>query len=291
MSMQHTLKTMFGLTLLTLGFLLIGKMAGGQAGMVIALMLAVATNFFAYFFSDRIVLAMYGARELAESEAPGLHRMVAELADNAGIPKPKVYAIDAAVPNAFATGRGPGHAAIAVTGGIVGTLSQRELRGVLAHEMGHIVNRDVLLSTLVATLVGALGFLAEMIRWSAFLGHDRDREGEGGGGFAVLLLAIVMPIIALVVQMFISRQREYAADQTGARLSGDPLSLASALERIEAASRSGQIAANPATAHLFIVNPLSGGKPESDSFLSTHPSTANRVARLVETAREMGLAA
>jgi heat shock protein HtpX len=284
---MNTFKTMAGLTALTAAFLFAGKLLGGQGGMMIALILAGITNFVAYFFSDKIVLSMYGARKVSLEDAPQLHAMVDELARNAAIPKPAVYLIPSATPNAFATGRGPGHAAVAVTSGILEMLSPRELRGVLAHEIGHVVNRDVLISTVVATMVGALGMLADMARWSVFFGGHRDDE-ERGSGFAVILLAILMPMVAMVVQLFISRQREYAADETGAVLSNDPMALASALEKLEYGAARVPMQANPATAHMFIVNPLTA--EGIASMLSTHPSTADRVARLQRFARERAVA-
>lgn len=274
---MNNLKTMMGLSALTLAFLFVGRALGGPNGMAIALVFAAVTNFVAYFFSDSIVLSMYGARPLDRSQAPQLANMLAELSAQAGIPVPKLYLIPSPVPNAFATGRGPGHAAVAVTQGLLSHLSDREVRGVLAHELGHVVNRDILLSTLVATLVGALGMMADMARWSLFMGGSRDDEDRGGGA-GVLLLALLMPLVAFLVQTFISRQREYAADRTGAELSGDPLALASALMRLEQASQMARMGANPATAHMFIVNPLTAER--IGEMFSTHPSTRERVARL-----------
>lgn len=286
---MNTFKTMAGLTALTVAFLFAGRLLGGQAGMMMALVLAAMTNLIAYFFSDRIVLSMYGAGAVSEHEAPQLHRMVAELAAQAGIPKPDVYLIPSATPNAFATGRGPGHAAVAVTSGILEVLKPRELRGVLAHEIAHVVNRDVLLATIVATLVGALGVLADMARWSVmFGGPRRDDDERGGNGLAVIVLALVMPVVATLVQLFISRQREYAADDTGARLCRDPMALAVALERLEYGAARVPMQANPATAHMFIVNPLTADGIMS--MLSTHPPTRDRVARLQALARDLAAA-
>lgn len=253
--------------------------------MLTALILAAAMNFVAYFYSDKITLAMYGAQPVSREGLPHLHRIVEELAETAGIPVPGVFRIPSMTPNAFATGRGPGHAAVAVTDGILSILDERELRGVLAHELSHVINRDVLVSTLVATLVGALGMLADMLRFSAFFGSARD-DDERPSGAGALVLALVVPVIAMLVQLFISRQREFGADHTGGELSHDPLALASALEKLERAAQQIPMDVNPATAHMFIVNPLTGRSLAS--LLSTHPSTADRVDRLVAQAREMG---
>lgn len=275
---MNTLKTMLGLSGLTLAFLWIGRAVGGQTGMMVALLFAAITNLVAYFYSDSIVLSMYGARPLDRADAPGLARTIDELAHAAGIPSPKLFLIPSPVPNAFATGRNPEHAAVAVTAGLLDTLSTRELRGVLAHELAHVVHRDILLSTVVATLVGALGMLADMARWSMFFGGGRRDDEEQGSGFGVILLAILMPFMALLIQTFISRQREFAADETGAEISGDPRALASALMRLDEASARARLGASPATAHMFIVNPLTA--ESIGELLSTHPSTRERVARL-----------
>jgi heat shock protein HtpX len=282
---MNTFKTMLGLTALTALFMWFGHWAGGQSGMLIALVIACVMNFVAYFFSDKIALAMYKAHEVSVEEAPALHGIVEELALRAGIPKPRVYRISSMTPNAFATGRGPGHAAIAVTDGIVGLLDERELRAVLAHELSHVLNRDVLVSTIVATLVGALGFLADMVRWGAIFGTARD-DDERGVGLGGIVLALLLPFIAMLIQLFVSRQREFGADETGGQLSEDPLALASALEKLDRGAQARPMDANPATAHLFIVNPFTGQKLAS--LFSTHPPTEDRVARLVALAREMG---
>lgn len=274
---MNNFKTMVGLSALTLAFLFVGRALGGPSGMAVALVFAAVTNFVAYFFSDTIVLKMYGARPLEAHEAPELAETLSELSHTAGIPTPNLYLIPSPVPNAFATGRGPGHAAVAVTSGLLQHLSHREVRGVLAHELGHVVNRDILLSTLVATLVGALGMIADMARWSLFMGSHRDDE-ESGGGAGVLVLALLMPMVAFLVQTFISRQREYAADQAGAEISGDPRALASALVRLDQVSQVARMGANPATAHMFIVNPLTAER--IGELFSTHPPTRERVARL-----------
>jgi heat shock protein HtpX len=280
--MINNLKTAAGLALLTFLLLAMGHLIGGNTGLVVALIIAGAGNFFAYYYSDKLVLSMYNATEISEAEAPEIHRVVEDLAREAGIPKPPVYLIPSSSPNAFATGRGPEHAAVAVTAGILEILSPRELRGVLAHELGHVVNRDVLTSTITATMVGALGFLAQMAQWSVFLGGSRDRREGEGGGVGLLVAAILTPIIATLVQLFVSRQREFAADEYGAHLSGDPLALASALQGLERGTRLEPLDANPATAHMFILNPLTGGGIAS--LFSTHPPTEERVARLQEMA-------
>ncbi|MBI4859032.1 MAG: zinc metalloprotease HtpX [Candidatus Riflebacteria bacterium] len=282
---MNMFKTMFGLTLLTLLLVFAGGFAGGPRGAVIALIVAGIGNFIAYFFSDRIVLAMYGAQELSPDQAPAIHRMVEDLAEKAGIPKPKIYGIPSSTPNAFATGRNPSHAAVAVTQGITSMLSERELRGVLAHELGHVINRDILLSTLVATLAGAIGHLAFVARW---FGPSRDDEDSGGGILGLLIVGIVLPIVAVMVQMFISRQREFMADETGGRLCEDPVSLATALQHLEIGAKQVPMDATPATAHMFIVNPLTGGGLMS--LFSTHPSTEERVQRLMTLAQDLGRA-
>jgi heat shock protein HtpX len=283
-AMLNNLKTAAGMAFLTFLLMWMGHLFGGNAGLIAALILAGAGNFFAYYYSDKLVLSMYNASELSEAQAPEIHRIVEDLARDAGIPKPPIYLIPSSSPNAFATGRGPEHAAVAVTAGILEILGPRQLRGVLAHELGHVVNRDVLTSTITATLVGALGFLAQMAQWSALMGGSRDRrEGEGSGA-GLLVAAILTPIIATLVQLFVSRQREFAADEYGAHLCGDPLSLASALQSLERGTQQEPLEANPATAHMFILNPLTGGGIQS--LLSTHPSTDERVARLQEMAQQ-----
>lgn len=284
--MMSTLKTLIGLSFLTLLLMWIGRAVGGPQGMLIALVFAGVMNFVTYFFSDKITLAMYGAVPVSEEDAPQIHRIVEDLARSAGIPKPGVYRIPSMTPNAFATGRGPGHAAVAVTDGILGILDERELRGVLAHELSHVINRDVLVSTIVATLVGALGMLADMLRWSTFFGGGRRDDEERGSGLGALVLAMVLPLVAGLVQLFISRQREFGADESGGKLSHDPLALASALEKLESGAQARPMDAYPATAHLFIVNPFTGRALAS--MFSTHPATADRVERLVAQAREMG---
>lgn len=272
------LKTFALLTLLTLLLMWAGNALGGQTGMVIALIFATLLNFTSYWFSDKVVLTLYGAKKVERNEAPTLHRMVEELCGEEGLPKPQVCIIPSSAPNAFATGRSPSSAAVAVTEGIMNLLSERELKGVLSHELAHIKNRDTLIATVAATIAGAITMLANMARWAAiFGGFGRDEE-ERGGVIGMLFMAILAPIAALLIQLAISRQREYAADATGAKLSKDPLSLASALEKLTYAARRIPMNAEPSTAHLFIVNPLTGGGLLT--LFSTHPPVEERIRRL-----------
>jgi heat shock protein HtpX len=277
--MSNMLKTGVLLGVLTALFVVIGYGLGGQQGMVVAFALAVAMNMFSYWFSDKIVLAMYGARPISEAEAPRLYAIVRRLATRAQIPMPPVYLIPTDAPNAFATGRSPDHAAVAVTEGIMRILDEDELEGVLAHELSHVRNRDVLISTIAATLAGAITYLAHMMQWAAFFGGGRSSDDEEGGSpWAMLLLAILAPFAAMLVQLAVSRAREYQADASGARLAGRPSGLAKALEKLETAARAEPMPANPATAHLFIVNPLSG--QTLMRLFSTHPPTEERIRRL-----------
>jgi len=271
------LKTGFLLVLLTGIFLLVGDAAGGRNGMVLAFGFAVLMNAGAYWFSDKIVLRMYGAQEVSEAEAPELHGIVRRLATAAKLPMPRVYLIPNDSPNAFATGRDPAHAAVAVTRGITRILSREELEGVLAHEMAHVRNRDILIGTVAATLAGAVMMLARFAQFAAIFGGGGDRDREGGG-LGLLAMAILAPIGALLVQMAVSRSREYQADESGARFCGNPESLASALEKISYASKRVPLEASPATAHMFILSPLSGGGLRS--LFSTHPPVEKRVERL-----------
>jgi heat shock protein HtpX len=282
--MTNFLKTTFLLVLLTLLLIWCGSLLGGREGMLFAFFAAVAMNFGACWFSDRMVLSLYRAQPLSEEEAPEVHEIVRCLADKAGIPPPKICLLPSASANAFATGRGPRHAAIAVTHGIVTLLNQEELEGVLGHEMSHILNRDILLSTVVATLAGALGMIAGMFRWSLhWSGGERDERSQMHP-IMLLLFSILMPLAATLIQLAISRSREYEADKRGGELCGNPLYLASALRKIEAASaRTPLRDAQPATAHLFIMNPLSG-KGWSALF-STHPPVGDRIARLEDQSR------
>lgn len=276
--MVNFFKTTFLLVFLTLLVVFCGYALGGERGMMIAFILACLMNLGSYWASDKIVLAMYRAQPLAENEAPEVFEIVRNLAAKAGIPMPRLYVLPSASANAFATGRDPKHAAIAVTHGIVGLLNKEELSGVLGHELSHILNRDILLSSIVAALAGALSMIASMFRWSFFWGGERD-EHDKGHPLALLLASIVMPLAAILIQLAISRSREYKADWCGAQLCEEPLYLASALRKIDAASRRLPLReAEPATAHLFIANPLSG-KGWSALF-STHPPTEERIARL-----------
>ncbi|HIE59550.1 MAG TPA: zinc metalloprotease HtpX [Persephonella sp.] len=289
---MYNLKTVFLLGFLTGLFLLVGKLIGGQQGMIIAFFFAMAMNFFAYWFSDKMVLSMYGAKEVPYEEAPWLHKMVEELARKAGIPKPKIYIVDMHVPNAFATGRNPNHAAVAVTTAILDILDEDELRGVLAHEIGHIKNRDILISTIAATIGGAISMIAEMAFWSNLFGGNNDEEEGGGIGgiIASILLLILAPIAAMIIQMAISRSREFAADKTGAEISECPLCLARALEKLEMAAKQltpiAEREVNPGTAHMLILNPFRGDFLAK--LFSTHPPTEERIAKLLELAKKMG---
>jgi heat shock protein HtpX len=277
--MSNALKTTFLLAVLTVLFVLVGKAIGGQSGMVFAFGLAIVMNVGSYWFSDKIVLRMYGAREVTEAEAPQLHGMVRRLATAAGTPMPKVCIIPQESPNAFATGRNPAHAAVAVTEGILRILSPDELEGVLAHEMAHVKNRDILIGTVAATLAGAIMMLANMARFAAIFGVGGRDDREGGGGLELLLMAILAPLGAMLVQMAVSRSREYLADETGARFCGRPEALARALEKISGWSRQVPMDASPATAHMFILSPLSGGGLKS--LFSTHPPVEKRIERLL----------
>jgi heat shock protein HtpX len=277
--MTNVFKTALLLAVLTMMLVLLGGALGGRQGMVVAFLFAVVMNFGSYWFSDKIVLAMYGAQPISEAQAPRLHAVVRRLALKAQIPMPPVYVIPADTPNAFATGRNPEHAAVAVTEGIMSILDDEELEGVLAHELSHVKNRDVLISTIAATLAGAITMLAHMAQWAAMFGGGRsDDEERGGNPIALILMAVLAPIAALLVQLAVSRAREYQADATGARLAGQPWGLASALEKLQAAQQAAPLAANPATAHLFIVNPLSG--QSLMNLFSTHPPLEERIARL-----------
>jgi heat shock protein HtpX len=277
-------KTFLLLTFLTLLFILIGGMIGGPAGVRFAFILACLMNLGAYWFSDTLVLAMYGAKPLVESETPEVYEMVRQLCDKAGLPMPRIYRIPSDTPNAFATGRNPSHAVVAVTDGIIKLLNYEELKGVLGHELAHVKHRDILIASIAATIAGAISMLASMARWSMMFGGGRsnDRE-EGANPIAILLMAILAPIAAMLIQMAISRSREYDADSGGAEFCGNPLYLAGALEKLEIAQRQIPMqGVNPATAHLFIVNPLRGGGIAS--LFSTHPPIQERISRLQEMA-------
>ncbi|HQF75449.1 MAG TPA: zinc metalloprotease HtpX [Syntrophales bacterium] len=276
---MNSLKTAVLLGALTGLLVLIGGYVGGQNGMLIAFLFAMGMNFFSYWFSDRIVLRMYQAQEVTPQQAPELHRMVQDLAMKAGLPMPRVYIIPGDTPNAFATGRNEKHAVVAVTEGILRILSREELEGVIGHELSHIKNRDILIGSIAATIAGAITMLANMAQWAAIFGGARGDDDEGGGGMiGMLFMAILAPIAAMLIQMAISRSREYLADDGGARVSGKPWALASALEKLQAASRAIPMNANPSTAHIFTVSPLSGRS--FASLFSTHPPIEERIARL-----------
>jgi len=277
--MGYQLRTTFLMALLTGLILLIGQWIGGRQGMMIALLVAAGMNFFSYWFSDKIVLRMYNAHEVGPQDGPELYGMVQELCRRANLPMPKVYVIPQDAPNAFATGRNPEHAAVAVTEGLLKRMSREEAMGVLAHELAHVKNRDILIGSIAATMAGAIMMLANMARWSAiFGGGHRDREGGGGGGLGLILMSIIAPLAAMLIQMAISRSREYLADATGAAFAGTPEGLARALEKLGAYSKQLPMDASPSTAHMFIVNPLSGRSLMS--LFSTHPPLEERIARL-----------
>ena len=277
---MNRLKTTFLLTCLTLLMVFMGNAIGGQTGMVIALVLAGGMNFFSYWYSDKLVLKLYHAREISEADNPAYYHMVARLAQQAGLPMPKVYVIPTDSPNAFATGRNPQNAAVAATEGIMRILSPEELEGVMAHELAHVKNRDTLIGTVAATLAGAIGMLGNMLQWAAIFGGGSSDDEEGGSSLlGGLALAIIAPIAAMMVQMAVSRSREFLADATGAKISGNPLSLASALNKLQMASQQIPMqGATPATSHMFIVNPLTSASLLK--LFSTHPPMEERIARL-----------
>ncbi len=280
--MFNMMKTAILMAAITALFMAIGGMVGGRSGMMLALVVAIGMNFFSYWFSDKMVLKMYNAREVDETSAPRFYAMVRELAQRAEIPMPKVYLIDEAAPNAFATGRSPDHAAVAATTGIVNVLTERELRGVMAHELAHVKHRDILISTVSATMAGAISMLAN---FAMFFG-GRDENGRPANPLAGIAVAILAPLAASVIQMAISRSREFEADRGGAEISGDPAALASALDKIHRYAQGIPLPAaeaHPETAQMMIMNPLSGGGLRG--LFSTHPATEERVARLMEMAR------
>ena len=280
--MFNMMKTAILMAAITALFMAIGSMIGGRSGMMLALVVALGMNFFSYWFSDKMVLKMYNAREVDETSAPRFYAMVRELAQRAEIPMPKVYLIDEQAPNAFATGRSPDHAAVAATTGIVNVLTERELRGVMAHELAHVKHRDILISTISATMAGAISMLAN---FAMFFG-GRDSEGRPANPIAGIAVAILAPLAASVIQMAISRAREFEADRGGAEISGDPAALASALDKIHRYAQGIPLhaaEAHPETAQMMIMNPLSGGGLRG--LFSTHPATEERIARLMEMAR------
>jgi len=278
--MGNLFKTAVLLAALTCLVVLIGGAIGGQQGMLIAFVFAAAMNFASYWFSDKVVLSIYGAQPVDEASAPDLYRIVRRLATRDDIPMPRVYVMPGDTPNAFATGRSPQHAAVAVTEGIMRMLDDNEIEGVIAHELSHVKNRDTLIMTIAATLAGVITYLAQMAQWAAIFGGRRgdDEDSGGGGAISAIAMAILAPIAAMLVQMAISRTREFQADASGARLAGQPWGLAKALEKLEMAASIAPMQATPATAHLFIVNPLRGGGLMS--LFSTHPPTQERIARL-----------
>ncbi len=278
--MGNTFKTALLLTALTLLILFVGEALGGQNGMLIALVFAGIMNFVSYFFSDKIALAMYRAQPVTRDDLPRVYNVVERLTQRAGLPMPKVFVIPTDSPNAFATGRNPSHASVAVTQGILNLLNDEELEGVLAHELGHVRNRDILISSVAATLAGAITMLARMAMWGAIFGgyggrDDRDR----GGGVGALLMLILAPIAAILIQLAISRSREYQADATGAHFTGNPYGLANALRKLDSYSKRLPMAASPSTAHMFIVQPMLSGA-DLASLFSTHPPIAKRIERL-----------
>lgn len=282
---MNTLKTVFLMSVMMGLFLLVGGLLGGKTGLIIAFVFALAMNFGSYWYSDKIVLKMYRAKEVTPDSAPKFYNLVAELAQNAGLPMPKVYVINDPTPNAFATGRDPEHAAVAATTGILQGLNNDELAGVISHELAHVKHRDILTGTIAATMVGTITFLAQMAGWAMMFsgrgGSSRDNDGLAG-----LFLIILSPIAATLLQLAISRSREFAADEGGAKISGKPLALASALEKISGANQVKPVNnVGPATAHMFIVNPLRGGGVMK--LFSTHPAMEERVRRLQEIAKGM----
>ncbi|MFB3815574.1 MAG: zinc metalloprotease HtpX [Terriglobales bacterium] len=277
--MSNNLKTVALLGLLTGFILLIGEYFGGQSGLVFALVIAGVMNFVSYFFSDKIALAMYRAKPVTREQAPRVYGIVERLTQRVGLPMPKLFVVPSQSPNAFATGRNPAHASVAVTEGILQILNDEELEGVLAHELGHVRNRDILISSIAATLAGAITVLARMAMFGAmFGGYGGDRDERRGGGLGALFMIILAPIAAMLIQMAVSRSREYQADATGANMTGNPYALASALRKLDMYSRRVPLVANPSTAHMFIVQPLLG--MDFASLFSTHPPIAKRIERL-----------
>jgi heat shock protein HtpX len=274
---MNTLKTVFLMTAMMVLFLLVGYWLGGTSGMTIAFIFSLVMNFGTYWFSDKIVLKMYRAKEVTKDSAPGFYNMVQELAQNANLPMPRVYLINDPTPNAFATGRNPQNAAVAATTGILQGLNNQELAGVMAHELAHVKNRDILTGTIAATLVGTITYIAQMAGWAMMFGRNNDEDS--GNGLSSLLLLILAPIAATLLQMAVSRSREFAADAAGSKISGNPMGLASALQKISRANEMKQLDhTTPATAHMFIVNPLHGGGIMK--LFSTHPPIEERIKRL-----------
>ncbi len=278
--MNNIFKTTLLLTGMTLLLMLAGRAFGGQRGMLMALAFAAVLNFVSYFFSDKIALATYRAQPVSREDLPRVYNIVERLAQKESLPMPKVYVIPSDSPNAFATGRNPNHASVAVTQGILGLLNDDELEGVLAHELGHVRNRDILISSIAATLAGAITYLASIARWGMIFGGMRgSRSDRNGGGIAAIAMMFLAPFAAMLIQLAVSRSREYGADETGAHWTGNPYALASALGKIDAYSRQRPLIASPSTAHLFIIAPFLGGMSFGNLF-STHPPTAKRIERL-----------
>jgi len=286
--MGNTFKTAFLLTALTLLLMFVGRAFGGQNGMLLALVFAAVLNFVSYFYSDKIALAMYRAKPVTREELPRAYQVVERLTQKIGIPMPKIYVIPSDSPNAFATGRNPNHASVAVTQGILGLLNDEELEGVLAHELGHVRNRDILISSIAATVAGAITYLAEIARWGMiFGGYERDRDSRGGGGLGALLMIFLAPVAAMLIQLAVSRSREYQADESGAHYTGNPYALASALAKLDAYSKRLPLQATPSTAHLFIVQPFLG--MSFGNLFSTHPPIAKRIERLTGRPAEFNM--
>ena len=284
---MNMLKTTVLMALLTGLMVAIGGAVAGESGAFIMLIISIGMNFFSYWFSDSMVLKAYDAKQVDANSAPQLYNLVAKLAQNANLPMPRVYIINSDVPNAFATGRNPDHAAVAVTTGIMNALDYNEISGVLGHELAHVKHRDILISTIAASMAGVISMIAQMAQWAAIFGSSRSDDEEGGGGFlGSLFTMIVAPFAAMLIQMAISRSREYDADKTGGEICGNPMYLASALEKIEYyAQHSAPLHdASPATAHMFIINPLENAKVTLKGLFSTHPATSDRIARLREQA-------
>lgn len=278
--MSNIFKTTLLLTAMTLLLLLAGRAFGGERGMVMALVFAAIMNFVAYFFSDKIALATYRAQPISRDDLPRVYNIVERLSQKVGLPMPKVYLIPNDSPNAFATGRNPNHASVAVTQGILGLLNDDELEGVIAHELGHVRNRDILISSIAATLAGAITYLGHLAQWGMiFGGYGGDRDNRRGGGIGALLMIFLAPFAAMLIQLAVSRSREYGADDTGAHWTGNPYALASALAKIDAYARQRPLVATPSTAHMFIMKPFLGGVSFGNLF-STHPPTAKRIERL-----------
>ena len=287
---MNIFKTMILMALLTGLMVAVGGSLGGSQGAFVMLVISLGMNFFTYWFSDSMILKSYDAREISEQDSPQLYNIVKNLARKADLPMPRVYVINSPVPNAFATGRNPSHAAVAVTTGIMQVLDYNEISGVLGHELAHVKHRDILIGTIAAAMAGVISMIAQIAQWGAILGSSRDEENNGGAiGFIVT--AIIAPFAAMLIQMAISRSREYDADKTGGELCGDPRYLASALEKIEYYARNSQPMqqAGTATAHMFIVNPLEGSKKVLKNLFSTHPATEERISLLREQASRMNL--